>query len=114
MFSTLLGTVLCGNPNTEPGHETKTGDCNTTKAIKMPLQDVRSYLEERDVRIEQENKSLKISVQGLQDNLEGSATSLKSDHRELQQRLTQVAEKQGCAMPQISCGKTLFLTCYKL
>ena len=63
--------------------------------------------------IEQENKGLKISVQSLQDNLEGSVTSLKSDHRNLQQRLTQVEEKQGSATPQISCGKT-FVTCKKI
>ena len=103
--------MLCGNPNTEPAHETKTDDCNTTKAVNNPPQDVKSDLEERVVGIEQENKGLKISMQSLQDNLEGSVTSLKSDHRDLQQRLTQVEEKQGSAMPQISCGKTLFVTC---
>ena len=81
IFFTLLGTALCGNPNTEPVYEKKTDDCNTTKAVKKPLQDVRSV------------------------------TSLKSDQRDLQQRLTQVEEKQGSAMPQISCGKTLFVTC---
>ena len=103
--------MLRANPNTEPAHETEANDCNTTKAVKVPLQDVRSDLEERVVGIEKENKGLKISVQSLQDNLEGSVTSLKSDHRDLQQRLTQVEEKQGSAIPQISCGKTLFVTC---
>ena len=111
MFSTLLGTEFCGNPNTEPAHETKTDDCNTMKAVKIPLQDVKSDLEERVVGIEQENKGLKISVQGLQDNLEGSVTSLKSDHKDLQQRLTQAEEKQSSTIPHISCGKTLFVTC---
>ena len=109
MFSTLLGTVVCGNPNTEPAHETD--DCNTSKAVNKLLEDVKSDLVERVVGIEQENKGFKINVQSLQDNLEGSVTSLESDHRDLQQRLTQVEEKQGSAMPQISCGKTLFVTC---
>ena len=101
---------MCGNPTTEPALETKTDDYNTTKAVNNPLQDVKSDLEERVVGIERENKGLKISVQSLQDNLDGSVTSLKSDHRNLQQRLTQVEEKQGSAIPQISCGKT-FVTC---
>ena len=73
------------------------------KVVKKALQDVKADLDQLEKRVSS-NKQCVIKLQN-------EHSALTESVEDLQQRLTKVEEKQGSAMPQISCGKTLFVTC---
>lgn len=82
-------------------------DCG--KTVQKALQDVKVHvdLEERVVGVEQESKSLKRSLQGLQNEqiaTDAKIKSLKLDQDNMQQRVLHVEEQMSHATPQISSG----------
>ena len=105
----LPGSVLCGASTMKSVHGLKTDHSTTVVELTEEAQDVKANLEEQVGGIEQENKGLKRHVLSLQDDRDGSVNGLKSDHKDMQERLTKVEEQQNSNIPQITCGKSIYI-----
>ena len=105
----LPGSVLCGASAMKSVHGLKTDHSTTVMELTEEAHDVKANLEEQVGEVEQENKGLKRQMLSLQDDRDGSVKSLKSDHKDMQARLTKVEEQQNSNIPQITCGKSIYM-----